>query len=173
MLEPMKMMPLRKIKIPSALVALALLITMAAVPIKAAAEFSCKSTISYKWKKSKGDEGAEIMFAAIERRGADEAKAKSLLNGALDKIKADAFESCKKEHEDLASCISNKYTSYGSTLHSLGFGARKALEDAIASDCAAQEGSCLPPVSGEPKCEEVASADAGKEGKKDEKGKKK
>lgn len=168
---PMRTMLLRQIKSLTALAAMGLWITIALAPIKAEAEFLCKSSVSYKWKKAKGEEEVEVAFQLIERSGTDEAKAKLALNGAVDRAKGEAFEACKKDHEDLASCISNKYSAYGSTLRSLGFGARKALEDAITSDCTAQEGRCLVTSAADPKCEEIVAAEPEKGGKNNDKGK--
>lgn len=145
---------------------------------KAYAEFSCKAEVSYKWKKAKAENETEVYFSSVERKGLDEAKAKAALSDALAKEKVLAFETCKKEHEDLASCISAKYTSFNSTLQALTFSARKALEEAITSDCGGQVGSCSSSTATDAKCEEVvvsAPESAGKDsaGKDAAKGKEK
>lgn len=164
----------------------------------ASADFTCSTTLSYKWIKTeagskaqvpasstpqaeKGGEGAAasepsiVTLTAIEKSGVDEAAAKAALQVEVSKGKIRASDACQRDHESFATCMVTKLKSDSSTLGVLSFSARKKVEEAIAADCKAQQGTCLTVESSEPKCVEkivptpAGGAEAGKGDKKDAK----
>lgn len=145
-------------------------------PPISAAEFHCEAALSYKWRKDKEEVANEEFFSSVEEKGADEVSAKDALTRKIAREKSRAKEECKREHENLSGCIAAKYAAIASVLSSLGFSARKAVQDAIASDCTSIQGVCSQVVSSEPVCKELAVAGgekSGEEGAKEgEKGKK-
>ena len=146
------------------------------------AEAACESVISYKWGKREGDKGMPASPVSVEVKklfasGADEGSAKVRLGELLPIEKGRAMDACRREHESLADCLSAKYAAKASVLNALRFESRKAFEDAIHSDCSAQQGICVEAVSSEIQClvkaeaaEAEQAADAkGKGGKEKEK----
>lgn len=136
------------------------------------AEVECKAQVSYKWKKTEGEEQTEDV-TAVASTGADEAEAKAKLEAILPEQKRKAWEACRNDHENVAECMATKYTSMSSVISSLGFEARKSLEQAIASDCSAQQGGCTAVVVSESKCvaKEGAAGAGEAQGAADAKGK--
>lgn len=155
------------------LFSLALIIMSAAT--LAHAEWLCRQEINMKWKKDKEEVGSQVFFTSVEAKGADEAIAKANLNSVLGSEKAEAQVHCKKYHENLSGCIAAKYASMSSTLSTLSFSARKAVEDSVAKDCDAQQGKCsieaVDPVCAEIKSPDAVAATAGKKEEKAKKGK--
>ena len=138
------------------------------------AEFVCASEVSYKWKK--GEKESSVSVSRIERRGADEAAGKAALEESLSREKSDALDECRKQHENMAGCMSAKFTSNSDALRSMSFPARKQLEEAVGADCKEGQGSCTEAATSEAVCREIKKAettDAAKAdtAKKDEKGK--
>lgn len=157
------------------------------------AEFICKAEISYKWTQSVGpkrvvaededtsgdgavsDEAPEhsVFWSLIERRAATEDEAKARAADAAATQKPGAEKACRDLRENLAGCIAGKYASMSSTMQSLGFSARKAMEEAISQDCKKMQGRCLGADIPEIKCAPAASRDAAKADEGKDKGKKK
>jgi hypothetical protein len=133
------------------------------------AETSCSVEVNYAWKRG-GKEEQKVMWGLFAAKGGDEAAAKSKLEALVNKERGKARERCLREHENLAGCISSKFSAKADIIRSLSFTGRKALETAIASDCQAAQGICGDAASSEPKCAEVKTAEEAK-GKAEEKGK--
>lgn len=134
------------------------------------AETLCRTSLSYKWKKAgPAVEEASVDKIVVEALGADEAQAKSVLMIRVPQEKAKVAEACRAEHENTSDCLSTKFAAKASVINALRFDARKALQDAIAADCAAQQGSCGAVVMTEPQCEERA-VEAPTDGKEEKKG---
>lgn len=123
-----------------------------------------------------------VFVSGVEGVGADENAAKAKLNENAEREKARGAEQCTKGHENQAGCVAAKMTSLVATMQSLGFSARKLLEESIASDCKAQQGKCGDVTVSDPQCSEritgpgTESKDGGKEAGKEggkEAGKKK
>lgn len=134
--------------------------------------YSCRSEIRYSWKASPEagnltpapQQGAsdakdiEISFAMVEASAkTNEADAKKALLQRVSAERANASNRCRHEHENLAGCISTKYTSMASILNALSFAARGELEKAIAEDCGKQTGRCVSTTSSEPECTFMAA----------------
>lgn len=134
--------------------------------------YSCRSEIRYSWKASPAagdltpapDKGTtdskeiEISYAMVEASAkTNEADAKKALQQRVSAEKANASNRCRHQHENLAGCISTKYTSMASILNALSFAARGELEKAIAEDCGKQTGRCLSTTSSEPECTFMAA----------------
>lgn len=137
----------------------------------------CSSDIGYNWQKT-GDENDRIVgFDHVEQQAADEEQAKAKLAIRVEDIKAKASHACRREHENLAGCISSKLQALAGPLNAASFGARKSMEDAVVSDCAGQQGKCGEITAGEVKCREhhtkptvAPTAEEKGKGKKDKKG---
>lgn len=164
------------------------------IPNVCFAEFICRSEIQYRWKRdselaskasststpaAEGEQKVEenkdatVFWAVIEVKGATEEEAKAAVNKQSFSERASADRACIAQHENLAGCISSKYSSLSSTLSTLSFGARKDMEVAISNDCKSQQGKCLGSTLSEIKCSEiVAPVEKAEEGAKDGKDKK-
>ena len=145
------------------------------LPGIAAADFVCKSQLSYKWKKEKAEQEESVDVGLVEAVGKDQAQVKARLEDMLPESKAQALQNCKKEHESVAECLADKFAAMASVLNSMRFEARKSLEQAISADCELRKGLCTTASSSEIVCAEkvtdavgtpTPSAPAGKEGKK-------
>ena len=129
----------------------------------AVAEFVCTSSVSYKWVKQavktegtpQTAEPSSVHFANVERKGTDEAAAKSSLEVELARQRIKASDACKREHEAFGECLGTKYTSYKSVLDSLGFSARRDFEKALMEECRGAVGSCTAVVTADPVCKEI------------------
>ncbi|MCO6429471.1 MAG: hypothetical protein J5J00_01325 [Deltaproteobacteria bacterium] len=168
-------------------------------PQIARADFICRTEVAYRWKRSESapakpesdetpaaspssSEGEaspqEVFWRAVETSGAEEEAVRAKLTEAANQEKLPALEACRREHQNLSGCIASKYQGLAGSFTSLGFSARKALEEAVIQDCTKQQGECLEAVAKEIKCvekkEEAPPPDdkAAKDGGK-EKGKKK
>ncbi len=141
------------------------------------ADFTCAADVSFKWQQDaeqppapvKADEKSppapaatsqpeDSFWARVEVKGKDEAQSKGALGERVVAEQAAAMRECRKQHENLAGCIGSKYYAMGSVLNTLGFTARKNLEDAIRSDCEKRQGKCLGASAGEAKCQEIVKA---------------
>lgn len=135
------------------------------------AEWLCSSEISYKWVKQPvattpgavavppaESEAATVHFGRIERLGADEVGAKEALEVEVGRVKVEASDVCRREHEAFGGCVAVKLAANTSLLQSLGFSARGELERALTSECRNQLGTCLSVLSTDPKCKEKVSA---------------
>lgn len=124
------------------------------------------------------DTGHTVYWMSLEAKAPTEEEARQKLNKAALNERAGAEKACRNAHENLSGCIASKYSSLSSSVGTLGFSARKSVEDAINSDCKLQQGRCLGSVVTEVKCSEKIEAKPeeaepeSKEGK-DKKGKKK
>ncbi len=146
-------------------------------PAAAYAEFRCRVEISYKWKRSGSENVEEVRVSGAEAKGVDENAAKTAVGEAIGREKSRAYERCRSQHENMAQCVSSKYESTATILHSTGFAARKVIEDAISNDCKAVQGVCQGVVASDPQCAETVQPGAaeeekgGKEGKEKDAGK--
>ena len=122
------------------------------------ADFNCGSEISFKWKKEGSEDAVEVPWGKVNAQGPDEAQAKTKLGESVLKQRQRAAEYCHRQHENLTGCVSVKYAANTSTLKSLDFSARKALEEAINSDCKSSQGVCAETTASEPTCAEVIVA---------------
>lgn len=118
-----------------------------------------------------------IYLQIAEARGENEAKAKAALQKASTRQLEKMREECRERHENIGGCIGSKYEKSAAVLRTLGFAARKALEEALQSDCEAQRGRCKKVEATEPVCAEIVvpgavtpaegdGKDAGKDDKK-------
>lgn len=165
------------------------LITLA--PLQLHADFICGAEVSYKFERGNGEKGGdnkegektaeETFFSKVHKKGATEEATKKLVAEALVAEKSKARERCRQDHENLAGCISAKYSLFAGKAAGLTFSARKTLEEAITKDCTKQQGHCLESAASETTCEEevkpvtegdAAKAEGGK-GEKEKGGKKK
>jgi hypothetical protein len=142
-----------------------------AFPSLVAAEFVCKSEISYSWKKEGNEELSKVIFAVLEARSDNQELAKAKVESQVLRHTPRASQHCNKEHENLSGCIAAKFTAQASVLDRLSFAARKKLEEAITTDCQARIGACKAVEATEVECQELA--EEGDEEKGKEKGKKK
>lgn len=122
------------------------------LPALVHAEFVCQSEVNYKWKSETAEAEYEIFWTSLERNGADEKGSLSSLANAIAREKQKARKDCKKEHENLTGCIASKFDSMLSVFPKLSFSARKSLEEAITSDCTAQQGKCTEVTSTKAEC---------------------
>ena len=139
------------------------------------AQSTCESVVSYKWAKREGDKSTPVAAVGVEVKklvaaGEDEAAVKARLAELLLTEKNRAMDACRREHESMADCLSAKYAAKASVLNALRFESRKAFEDAIRSDCSAQQGICTEVLSSDPQCTVKAAAAEG-EGAADANGK--
>ena len=136
------------------------------------ADFSCAATVSYQWKKKEDKEARAVVWIEVAARGETEEAAKAQLAATAASETPRARDACARDHESLASCIAAKFSAQSSLMASLSFSARKALEEAISSDCKGSQGECGTAVLSEARCIENKPASvpaAG--GKGEEKGK--
>lgn len=156
------------------------------------AEFLCRGEVTYKWIKNPPPAektipvvGAtsspppeitpveipplNVFWTSIEQKGATEDDGKAQVTKLSLQERASAEKTCVSQHENLSGCIASKFDSLSSTLATLSFSARKAMEEAISKDCSGQLGKCQGSALSEIKCVEViatpAAGDAGKDGK--------
>ena len=135
-----------------------LLALMVATPTVVRAEFVCHVDVSYSWKKEKAEQPLDVFYSTIQSSAADEAGAKAGLVDTSAREQSKAMEDCRKQHENRSGCIAAKYTANANLLQMMKAEARKVLEEAIASDCASTQGSCLKATLSEPKCAEAVKA---------------
>ena len=136
--------------------ALLLLLMPAAV---ARAEFTCRAEVSYTWRKGQEETDRQVATVRLEATGADEGAAKAILEDLSIKPREEALARCRQNHENQAACVAARYASYAPTMNTLGFAARKKLEEAIASDCVQSQGSCSAATLGTPTCTEKVVAE--------------
>jgi hypothetical protein len=156
---------------------LALAIVLADTAI---ADFSCKTTVSYTWRREGEETDQTVAWKILQRVGKTEDLGKKLIAQAMVRDSQIARAQCEQEHQNLASCLATKYEVMSDALARAGFTARKSIEEAITADCQRKQGTCKEVKNSEVECtliEEAAAAGAsgatGASGKKDEKEKKK
>ncbi len=138
------------------------------------AEFLCAAEVSYTWLRSppptesvavKGQQQVVaaptsapslVLFIGVERSAVDEATAKSTLQNELNRQRAKASDSCRRDHEGFGECVATKLSSRSSILNSLSFSTRVELERALMQECREQQGVCGTVEASEPKCRELA-----------------
>ena len=135
---------------------LALIIWSLAVCSVAQAEFHCKSVLHYKWKSDDGHE-KQVHWLQVEHTGAEEKVVVGELEAEINIEKENARVACVKNHENLTGCVASKFSQQASVFRGLSFNARKALEDAIATDCKRMQGTCMTVESTDPVCVENKS----------------
>ncbi len=156
------------------------------------AQVTCRSDVSYLWHRKNleittptppdpsGTPAAGIErettvpWIRLERVGTTEEEAKGALDIVLSREKSKAYAQCQKDHEELATCIATAHETMSAVIGSSSYSARKAIEDAIESDCKARQGLCIEAVASEIKCElPPTPTPSAAESSKDAKGKKK
>lgn len=157
------------------------------------AEYSCTSTVEYKWAPQKKEktptagspatttdsspgDPVSVFWGSFTQRGALEEDAKKALLTETNKQKTKAEAECRDLHENQSNCLVQKYAAAQSAMSALTFTQRKELESSFASDCARATGTCLGSNVSEPTCSEqkapepaadaAAPAAAGKDAKK-------
>lgn len=158
----------------------ALLSVLSVFPLSAQADFRCETRIGYtvELASQKAEAPAAtptadgknptpvsattgagrettVYLEVVEARDSDEAKTKFALQKTSARYLEKAREICRERHENVGGCVSSKFEASATTLRSLGFSARKALEDALRSDCEGQKGRCKKVESTEPTCAEI------------------
>lgn len=118
------------------------------------AEVGCKADLSYSWKRSADGVESKALFRTIEVVGSDEAVAKQLLQESLTRERPRALISCRDRHENITECVATRFAQHQTTLSGMSFSARRALEDAIKSDCQSVQGVCGEVSTGEVTCAE-------------------
>lgn len=120
-----------------------------------------------------------VEFENLEAVGPDETQAKAAVQELILKAKARALQGCREQHENVADCLAAKYAGKASIINAMRFEARKAMEQAIQSDCAAAQGVCGGVDAAEIKCEvkidpsQTPEGGEGAKGSEKDKGKKK
>jgi hypothetical protein len=147
----------------------AVVLSLLIPPRLVCAEVSCSVEVRYQWKKDAADR--PVVWAVVLGRGDSEDAAKARVSALVEAELPRARQACAREHENLAGCISAKFAASSSLLPSLDFSARKALEEAITSDCKAAQGVCGEAAGAEPKCTTGAPAVEASAGKVEDKGK--
>lgn len=127
------------------------------------ADFLCKGEVSYKWMATGAEEGQSELFQAVQAESVEEEQAKAKLQERAVRVKTQALEECRREHENVSGCIASRYQQMTSVSRHLTFSGRKELEKAIAEDCKLKQGKCKEASLSEPVCEE--SLKKGKKGK--------
>lgn len=147
------------------------------IPIatQAFSQTTCRAEVKFSWKKVGEETANEVIWGIAEAQDKTEEDAKAALGEQIIRSKLKAGQICRKNHENLSGCVATKYSTMASVMQRLGFAARKALEKAIAADCAAQQGTCKGTSTSEPICTtEKVEPEEGEEDEEDEgKGKKK
>lgn len=149
------------------------------------AQVTCESVISYKWSRRELPNVTPAAAQSVDVKkliatGSDEVAVKARLGEQIPLEKSRAMDACRREHESLADCLSAKYAAKAAVLNTLRFESRKAFEDAIHSDCSAQQGICGEVLNSDLHCavkaeaaEEESAEDSkskgGKEAKKEKK----
>ena len=131
---------------------LAALLLILVIPALSLAQSSCKSDVSYGWKKTGEETERSVYWARLEREAKDEAIAKAVLLEASERERSQAADACRARHESLADCMAGKFSGLASMMSSLDFAARKKVQDAVATDCEALKGSCTGGKISEPVC---------------------
>ena len=140
------------------------------------AEFSCKSEVIYKWKPGEEEEVIEESWIKLEKKGGAEAEVKKSIEADIKRETEKASNTCKRKHENIAGCISSKYSSMQNVISEMSFTARRSLEEAMTEDCKQSQGKCMGASAKEIHCEEekedVAEGEEAAEKKEDKKKKK-
>lgn len=138
------------------------------------ADTFCKTDLSYSWKKT--GEGVDRMqlVRSVESSGPTEESARESIAVLVSREHQRALGLCRERHENLSGCVANRFTQSQPALIGMSFSARKALEEAITSDCQSQQGQCGQVSSSEILCKErIASTEAAGESEKEKAGEKK
>ena len=114
-------------------------------------------------------EPIETFFETIGEKGPVPSEVKEKLNARLPSLKGQAFEQCRRDHEDQAGCIASSLKTHAVDYDLFDFAARKTLLEAISQDCDNNAGVCLSVNTVLEKCR-ISSAAAlpGKKDKKEE-----
>ncbi|MCB0310811.1 MAG: hypothetical protein KDD42_06235 [Bdellovibrionales bacterium] len=135
-----------------------LLLALTSFLAPAMAETRCTASISYEWLKKEKDPPIKTEFVRMETVAANEPEARQKLSEKIPNAKSEALQKCRSEHESVAECLATKYSSMTSVINSLGFEARKSVEEAIKSDCSGAQGSCQKVEASEIECAEIDSS---------------
>ena len=141
------------------------------------ADVLCQSEITYKWSREKSSneqptapkvatpEPAKtsessvheltVFWKNVEQKSEAEEDAKQKIAKMTPEERANAERACLTAHENLAGCISTKFSNLTATFSTLSFNARKAMEDAIKQDCTNQQGKCMGSAVSDVKCSDI------------------
>ncbi len=139
------------------------------------AQATCRADVSYNLKRGSAEES--FVVKQEEARGPEEAPVKEALAQRLILSRQEAVALCRERHENLSACVATKFAKNGGLMQQLQFAARTKLQEAIESDCKAQQGTCAEGKVSEPTCtvikpvetpaaDAAAEKDAGKGAKK-------
>ncbi len=140
----------------------------------AEAQVKCTAEVGYVLKAKTGPAEKTITKNIRFAVAATEDEAKAQLKNITTKDGTALLELCRSKHEQLAECMAMGFTRQSSALESLGFAARRSLEEAIKTECEQAQGECLKSYVGEAICALMgppptptpAPAAEGKKGKK-------
>lgn len=133
-------------------------------------QIRCRANMSYSWQRTDEEKVRTIQWTILETTGSDEASAKQRLKELAAKQEVKALTECEKKHHNLSGCMAAKYSGMSNVLRTLSFTARNTLEEAIAEDCASEQGECLKVTTTEAVCEAVEEEVTEEKGAENEKG---
>ncbi len=130
------------------------------------ADYECLAEVSYSWTASGAEEESSESFRSVSSIAPEEQSSKDLLEEQAIRVKMQAMDECRRQHENLSGCIGSRHQQNASIIRNLTFSGRKEFEKAISEDCKARQGKCKQAVLSEPKCQalEKSSRGAGKAG---------
>lgn len=133
--------------------------------------FTCEADLTFSWKrnppKPRNDGGrrappqdppadpVDSFSHRASANGDSEEGAKSALQGIKEGERAKALVNCRKQHEDAAKCVADKYVEVTPSYERMDFQARRKLLEAIELSCETAAGQCLDSKLGAPECHEV------------------
>lgn len=145
--------------------------------LSANAEHICRTEVQYKWRTEKSaaadvppdpkahkpteapaaapNNELTVFWALIEQKGKNEEDAKQNATKQSLSERGAAEKACLNAHENLSGCVAAKYLSLSPSVSTLGFSAKKSVDDAIKEDCAKQQGKCTGSSITEIKCSEI------------------
>lgn len=131
-------------------------------------ELQCSSQVSYRWTKPERESALEVLVDRIEKKATSVEHAQQIMGPEISEAKQKALHLCRKQHENLSGCIAGKFAAMDSVMRRLDFSARKALEEAISKDCAAQQGECGEVQATEVACSSLTPVIKSEDGEKEE-----
>ena len=146
---------------------IALMLYIVLIGTNVEAEFICSADVHYKWRRASSSENTTngesqnehtVYWTSIEKQAATEEAAKEMVHKVSLAERGNAERACSTTHQNLSGCIASKYSSLSSSVNSLGFAARKSIEEAIDADCKLQQGKCSGSVVSEINCRQSAEA---------------
>jgi hypothetical protein len=127
----------------------------------------CQVEVHYVWLRKKIEN--QVYVNTITQEGKDLSVAENLLQSEYAKFKSKGFELCRKEHENLAGCLTAKMLKVVPAYQVAEYTIKRTLEESIKRDCQAQIGQCKDVIVSKPKCSEIKPIEAEKEKSEDKK----